>query len=372
MFRMKALWLLLAALFIARVPSASATVTYLVGSCHVGRSIFGTISEALAHTPAPDVVDVCPGTYPEQIVITKPVTLEGIANGEHGAVFITVPPGGLIPNADDGGAAAQVFVNNVPGEVNISNIVVDGSGNKVASGITLVGVLYENSSGTINHIETRFQQAVEGPEPGVDGSYGVSIDATSPETVTVKNSNMHSFSGTGIGANDNSAGNNVLTLNIEGNTVAADPGTLGILIYSGLFLNLTGNTITGPARDGMDIVLPVTGTVSKNSISGFGGNGIYLLTYGTGFTLSVTSNTIFDIGGDAIQLEEGVTVPIEGNTIMQSHYGIDFECNVDNNVNSNTFTAIHFEALENVPKSVVSSNSYFDVPTIRSVGVYCE
>jgi hypothetical protein len=55
--------------------------TYVVGTCKPRLRSFSNISAALAATPAPDVVQVCPGTYPEQVEITQPVTLAGIASG---------------------------------------------------------------------------------------------------------------------------------------------------------------------------------------------------------------------------------------------------------------------------------------------------
>ena len=56
---------------------AVTTVTYAAGTCKPSLPSFSTISGALAATPAPNVVLVCPGTYPEQIVITQAVTLPG-------------------------------------------------------------------------------------------------------------------------------------------------------------------------------------------------------------------------------------------------------------------------------------------------------
>jgi hypothetical protein len=50
-------------------------LTYQVGGCKPRLRNFTTIAAALAATPAPDVVQVCPGTYPEQIEITQGVTL---------------------------------------------------------------------------------------------------------------------------------------------------------------------------------------------------------------------------------------------------------------------------------------------------------
>jgi hypothetical protein len=374
MSRIKSLLLLSLTLLAMRLPLAA--VTYYVGSCRIGS--FATITEALAATPAPEVVKVCPGTYAEQIVITNPVTLEGIASGDAGEVSITVPSGGLSP-INSGTIAVQVAVLNVTGQVNISNIGVSAAGfgfdpAEFPDLGLVVGVYYENSSGTLNHIETRFQQ---GNGIGVGVRVNVSVD--SPQTVTIENSNLHSFDNSGISTVDSSPSSHELTLNIEGNTVAADPGIgAGINTLGGASVTLTGNTVTGPGAptkgscaagscNGLSISLPAAGSISKNSISGSGLVGI-LLSGGAGAsTLSVTSNTIFDISGDAIQIFAPTGV-IGSNTIMQSQNGIDFECTVDNNVKSNTIEAIHSVGLINVPAGVTSTNTYYNVPTITSPG----
>ena len=69
----------------AQVP-LSAQVTNYVGSCASGG--YATISAALATSPAPNFVYVCPGTYPEQVVITTPVTLQGIFGDNAGQAII--------------------------------------------------------------------------------------------------------------------------------------------------------------------------------------------------------------------------------------------------------------------------------------------
>src|SRR5580698_5231014 len=77
----------------------SASVTYIVGTCKSGTR-FSTIQSALDASPAPNTVEVCPGQYNEQIVITKPVTLEGISAGTEDQVRIFTPAGGLAVNAN--------------------------------------------------------------------------------------------------------------------------------------------------------------------------------------------------------------------------------------------------------------------------------
>src|ERR1700728_4540668 len=96
-----------------------ATVTYVVGSCKPNfppSSTFQHINDAVNATPAPNVVEVCPGTYAEVVGIYKPMTVEGVSAGNADQAIITVPSGGLFIDAgDDLGdfLAAQIVVQNV-------------------------------------------------------------------------------------------------------------------------------------------------------------------------------------------------------------------------------------------------------------------
>jgi len=165
--------------------------TYVVGTCKPRLRSFSNISAALAATPAPDVVQVCPGTYPEQVEITQPVTLAGIASGNSEQAIITLPSSGLVTTTLGSGIqfAAQLWVNNATGPVTVQDITVDGDG------ITLpgfyAGIFYQNSSGTINRVTTRNQSAGNGQGISVEGG------ASSP-SVTVENSSVHNFDHTGI------------------------------------------------------------------------------------------------------------------------------------------------------------------------------
>ena len=113
-------------------PQGLWATTYAVGTCKPRLRSFSTISAALTATPTPDVVQVCPGTYPEQIEITQAVTLQGIASGNSELAMITVPSGGLVVNGafGDGFIALgiQLWVHNATGPVTVQDITVDGSG----------------------------------------------------------------------------------------------------------------------------------------------------------------------------------------------------------------------------------------------------
>src|SRR5690242_1615882 len=148
--------MVLAANIQAQTPSTSGT--YAVGTCRPSLPSYSTISAALAATPAPTVVDICPGTYNEQIEITQPVTLQGIVSGGSGQVIVSAA-GGLQADATISGesVAPQLWVNNASGAVNINDVTFDGSGNGVTNAM-VVGILYENSPGALNRVATRNQK----------------------------------------------------------------------------------------------------------------------------------------------------------------------------------------------------------------------
>jgi len=362
MSRIKSLLLVCAALFVVYVPLASSTVTYAVGACGLtGITSYSSITLALAAIPAPDVIKVCPGTHREQVVITTPVTLEGVSSEGEGQAVIAVPSGGLAlntvyngPVANNGPAAAQIFVDNASGPVNITNITVDGDGNGVSGfpALAVIGVFYLNSSGTLFQIEARYQTGT-GQGIGVLLQNG-SID----ESVTVENSNMHDFDLDGIVLGSDTG---TLTATVKDNTVIVESTA-----YEGLFLSgpvsftASGNFIDGGAF-GIDTYSP--GSISGNTITNSGkGTGIVIE---PGTQVSVTSNKIYDT-------QTGISlfgpVSVQSNIITQAYNAIDFNCQVDNSVSSNTISVIHNDGLAHVPGAVTSTNTYYNVHTISGGG----
>jgi pectin methylesterase-like acyl-CoA thioesterase len=85
-----AVWFSALALTFGAQEMRAASVTYIVGTC-VSGTHFSTIQSALDASPAPNTVEVCPGQYAEQVTITKPVTIEGIAAGNKARAQIILP-----------------------------------------------------------------------------------------------------------------------------------------------------------------------------------------------------------------------------------------------------------------------------------------
>ena len=120
---------------------SAATPPVVVGSatCQAAFTHYATIQQAVDAVGSGGTVLVCPGIYPEQITISRPVTVQGIVDGVHGLVRITVPAGGFLPSAsmeDFGIVAAQVTAQNTTG-VNLSDLTIDGTGIPCATAVGL-------------------------------------------------------------------------------------------------------------------------------------------------------------------------------------------------------------------------------------------
>jgi parallel beta-helix repeat protein len=349
-------------------PPNAAGLTYIVGTCKSGTR-FSTIQAALNASPAPTTVEVCPGQYPEQIVITKPVTLEGIVSANADQVRIVTPPGGLMVNASvntgDNAfapAAAHIDVRNATGRVNLSTLSVNGIANgQSGSGAYVIGVLYEQTAGTINHVVTLNQNGQH------TVGWGIFLEGGSSDpSVTVENCSQYNFSQGAIWTIGTTDAPN-LTAIIE-NNFASSPSqtTYNIVVEEGTNATVTGNVISGGLY-GIYIGAP-EGSVSSNTILGS--------QFGIGLTVdgvSVKSNKIYNtvLAGISISAPGLSVSTVQSNTIKSvtnpnqgGGTGIELNCsNISSGlVHSNTI----MDALvgyEDAPPGFAGTNTYYGVST---------
>jgi hypothetical protein len=281
--------------------------------------------------------------------------LEGISASNSGQAIIAVPAGGMfIDGGDDFGdfLAAQILVQNVTGEVNLINLTVDATGNNVASGTNIVGVFYQNSSGTVNRLVIRNQS-------GNGLGMGVWLEGGSANpAVTVENNSLQGFDNTGIEAETSSA-SSVVTATIKGNDLAGTVGnSTGIILNYGATASVSSNLITG-SLEGV-LIDGGQGSVSANKVVSTG-IGIDIETNGA----SVSSNTIYNSGSIGI-LANSTVAPVTGNIIAQSPIGVSFNCTAGNNVHSNTILDATFGRYEITTAG--SPNTYYNVSNINGGG----
>ena len=347
---------------------------------------FTTISQAIAAVPPGSTIMVCPGNYYEQLLITKRLTLEGVASGNENAAVIYPPAAGLVTNTSDarGAVAAQILVQGVAGPVKITNLTVDGTGNNYTSG-DIRGILYQDASGTVLHVAAR-NQIPGGTLNGDQSGQGIMVETTSSSSaaLTVEDSSVHNYNKNGIvaryaGASLTATGNFVqgagsvsgsaaqngieiafsgATGSVKSNTVIDnvyyDPSTAssaGILLYDAKedgSIQVSGNTV-GNTQEGIQIFTDSPGT------------------YGDG--VSVSTNKIFGTSSfDAIDVCSSNNI-INSNTIVnaaESGVHFDSSCGAGNanSASSNTFieSACAGYLVDSGTSNPSPVGTYLDVP----------
>lgn len=299
----KILFVFLLCLFL-KVSVAEVTV----GNCRSDKHSYSTISAAISAAPAGGVVNVCPGTYAEQLEIDKPLTIRGIM----GMPSIIAPSEGLNQVPDAPGVYPQVFVNNAGDEVKLVNIAVDGSDallnfEGLAFGMddlcptgaieNFVGVYFLNTSGVLESVNVSNQFASfflpEDEGPQLIPNCGSGVEFSGSGKAVVRNSSVTNVGFYGIYTNgDLIADHNVISGGFG-------PHGAGITSVSGIIAN---NTVTGSIGyyetvgiQGGDVVRD---NVVQSAIYGIMGAGAVRNNTLTNNAISVSGGS--DIAEDAI------------------------------------------------------------------------
>jgi parallel beta-helix repeat protein len=376
-----------------------------VGSCTALTKTYTTIQAAVTASAPGTIIEICPGTYPEQVVIAKRLTLEGVVSGTEDAAVIAPPTTGMVANTTDVDSgspiAAQLLVQNTfTSVITIENLTVDGLGNQLGcTGTDLQGILFQSASGLVNHVAVRNQVPGDVISPCQAGE-GIYVQTASGSTskVTVENSSVHNYNKNGITGNDSGT-----TLTLTENYIQGSGANPNAPAQNGIQLayDATGSIVSEVIIDNnyvdptsyvaADILLFDTEENSKIKItSNVLGNsqiplGLYTDTPGTyGDGVSATGNRIFGTSVyDAIDVcTNGNTVT--GNTIFNSaESGVHLDASCGGTGNSNTATGNTFvesscagiladpgttgntttsEVYDTVPFTITSSTASCNIP----------
>lgn len=210
---------------------------------------YNTIAAAVSAAEAGDEIDICPGTYPEQLIITKPLTLKGIA--VNGIARVLVQPN---PLADLAGLPfeAVITVMNTRG-VNIQNLAIDASNNTVSGcGTSVAGISFLDASG----------------EAEDNAIFGTQL--TNPTSCPAL------FPGNGFGVQvsvDNKCGSCAPHVSIEGNSFHDFGRDAVLAVGAGIRVDVSRNSITGVGPStgvfqfGIFIANGAVGRITENIIS---------------------------------------------------------------------------------------------------------
>jgi len=208
-----------------------------------------TIQDAINHAEPGETVLVGAGTYPEQLVITKPLILEGA-----GSTLTSIKPTIVVANTTSlfsGAPIAAIVLVDGTTSVAVTDLTVDGSpaGLAFACSPGYVGIFYRASSGAIQ--DTHVTNIHHPAAPGCQAVLGIFVQSGNG----------------GPGLNSSVAIlQNVVDVYGKNGITANEPGT---------FVSVTNNIVTGrgpvglgdAAQNGVQIGFGARGLVSGNTIS---------------------------------------------------------------------------------------------------------
>ena len=276
------------------------------GKVQCPTATFKTIQAAVDAAQSGDVIRVCAGTYPEQVVINKTLSLKA-DNG-----VIVIPQDVVANTAGSSGnpIAAIILVENAE-NVDLEGFIVDGSANDLTEcGPTFIGILYRDATGTIEHNYVR-RVRLGSSLPGCQSGNAIDVESSSSgqSNVRIEDNSVDGYQKNGITANESGT-----TVYVTENAVTGIGPT------------------TGAAQNGIQIGFGAKGHVTNNSVA----DNVYS-------PCESAANCPSNAAGILIYQSDGVHV--HGNTVGSNQVGIFVAAN-DVKIGGNTL--FHSVALDRI------------------------
>jgi len=286
--------------------NAVASQTHLVSTnqmiCPTAQ--YTSIQAAIDASLPGDVINVCPGVYDEQIVISKPVTVKGVTVNSLGIALLQPT---VLTSTGGGSDIAVVSVLNTDG-VHLLNIGVDASKNNVSDcAPTLSAVHFLNSSGEIrNDAITGAKLTSPGACTTLSGNgYGVLLESTGAGSywVLVQGNSIHDYSKEGVRAIGNG-----ITATVTGNVITGLGPAGGYFFQFGVFIR---DGAVGLIK-GNQIAEGDCGTLNLNDCFNARSEGVVLRAVGDG---SVVDHNVISRAQSGIFINNANKVRITNNLI---------------------------------------------------------
>jgi nitrous oxidase accessory protein NosD len=279
---------------------------------------YSTIGGAISAAAPGDLIEICPALYPEQLIISMPLTLRGVRTNVAGNEVNRVLLQPALQDIQGLPVEAVITVMNTWG-VSIENLAIDASQNTV-QGCTpqLAAIHFHDASGRVA------EDALSGAQlanplncvavfPG--NGFGVLVDSDTPGPfqVAIENNSIHDFTKDGV-----QAINAGVTVRVEGNRIVGVGPSIafqfGVFVANGAVGQIDGNIITeGPC-----------GSLSATACFNARSEGVTLRSFGDGTmvrhnVISHAQSGIFINGGNGADISDNFISDID------SMDGIDIE-----------------------------------------------
>jgi parallel beta-helix repeat protein len=268
---------------------------------------YTSIQAAVNAAKSGDLIRVCAGTYHEQVVIEKSLSLEA----DNGVIVIPSDVAANAAGLSSGDPIAAIILAKNADNVELQGFIVDGSANGLtACGPTLIGILYQDASGSIEHNAVR-RVRLASTLPGCQSGNAIDVESSSSgeSNVTIADNSVDAYQKNGITANE--------------------PGTKVFVTENAV----TGlGPTTGAAQNGIQIGFGARGRVTNNAVA----DNVYS-------PCESASNCPSNAAGILIFQSDGVRV--ERNTVASSQVGILIAAN-NGNIGNNT--VLHSVALDGI------------------------
>jgi nitrous oxidase accessory protein NosD len=329
------------------------------------QATFTSIQDAINAASPGSLIRVCPGTYREQLTINKSLSIEG----DNGVIVL---PGNMVANATgpSGTPMAAAILVQDGAHVEIEGLIVDTANNGITEcAPELVGILYQNSSGSIEHSavrNTKLSISLDGCQSGD----AILVQSLGGETskVGIDDNSIHDYQKNGITGNESGTEVTITNNMVTGLGPTTGAAQNGIQIGFGAKGSVLRNTVTdnvwSPCVSLKDCAFNATGillfqsddvqvrhnSVSTNQVGIFAGgqhetiesnqvsNSLILVGIDLASDNNLASRNDVTHSGQAAILVEGDGNQVQGNDATEAPVGVlKLSGTVGNNVSGNSF-----------------------------------
>ncbi len=304
-------------------PLTDRTGTRTITVCKSGGCDYISIQAAISAACPGDTIEVRGGTYRENVIVNKTLTLRGVDT------LPVVGEGGGMPVVDAGGFGSAITIS--------------------ADGCTIEGFEVTNSGiawPCAGIYVTSNDNTIENNNANDNGQYGIHIESSGNNTLSGNSANGNGIGFALRGSSDITLSDNTATANINDgiylhssshNTLSGNEATgngYGISLYSSSTNAISGNTVTANGHNGISVVSSDENTLSENVATDNVNNvGIYL----GGSSSNMLLGNIVDTNRFGIRLYGSSNNTLSDNTATDNaEIGILFDSSSGNIISGNT------------------------------------